>query len=124
MDNFKHFYRKTKDRLFGYLIRLTGDYELSRDIMQESYARYLERYRNRELRLSLLFTIARNKAMDHFRKQSRTELTSESEKQRSSHDGEYLLLVREEYRLVLRAMMQLPTQERDLLSMVVSSGLS
>lgn len=124
MNNFKRFYRNTKDRLFGYLIRLTGDYELSRDIMQESYTRYLERYRRRELRPSLLFTIARNRAMDHFRTRSRTEAIAQSEQGQCCEDQEHFYMVREEYRLVLRAMLQLPAQERDLLSMVVSSGLS
>ncbi|NNG00089.1 MAG: RNA polymerase sigma factor [Desulfobacteraceae bacterium] len=126
MENFKKFYGNTKDRLFGYLIRLTGDYELSRDIMQDSYTRYLDRYGDRELKLSLLFTIARNGAMDYFRKRSRSEPMNDSTATAAepADDGENAILIREEYRLVMRAMMRLPPADRDLLSMVISSGLS
>ena len=45
--------------LFTYLMRMTGDYYLAGDIMQESFTRYLERYPKQVPNASLLFTIAR-----------------------------------------------------------------
>ena len=38
------FYNDHKDQLFGYILRKSGNYHLAADIMQESFARYLERY--------------------------------------------------------------------------------
>ena len=71
VKKFKRFYIKTKDALFAYLVRLTGDYQLSKDIMQESYSRLLGRYGADNPSKSLLFTIARNVFLHHRRKQKR-----------------------------------------------------
>ena len=46
--------------LFGYLMRTSGDYYLSGDIMQESFTRFYKHYRHQSQEPSLLYTIARN----------------------------------------------------------------
>ena len=53
MGNFRVFYQKHRERLFGYLMRSTGDDYLSVDILEESLARYLERYGENEANASL-----------------------------------------------------------------------
>lgn len=65
------FYKTHKDKLFAYLMRMTGDYYLSSDIMQESFTRHFEHYGDRAGGVSLLYTIARNTLSDHVRKQRR-----------------------------------------------------
>ena len=45
--------------LFAYLMRITGDYYLSGDIMQESFTRYLDRYGKQKQSAPVLFKIAR-----------------------------------------------------------------
>ena len=57
--------------LFSYLMRMTGDYYLASDIMQESFTRYLECYPKQIPNASLLFTIARNAIFDHSRTRGR-----------------------------------------------------
>ena len=64
---FSNFYAAEKDRLFAYLLRRTGDYALAADIMQESFARYFERYASREHTAALLFTISRTVLTDFYR---------------------------------------------------------
>ncbi|MBW2517570.1 MAG: RNA polymerase subunit sigma, partial [Deltaproteobacteria bacterium] len=66
--------------LFAYLMRTSGDYDLSGDIMQESFTRYLARYGKNEPSAPLLFRIARNALTDHRRKSKRnTPLRDENE---------------------------------------------
>ena len=122
MDRFKSFYNGHRDRLFGYLLKMTGDYHLAADLMQESFTRYLEKYRQREPSAALVFTIARNLVIDHFRRQP-ADVPLEEGRNGGRVDQERLLMVREEYRRVLAAMQELPPGDRDILSLVVSSGL-
>ncbi len=123
VNSFRDFYNDNKDRLFGYLLRRTGDYHLAADISQESFTKYLERYSKRELSVSLLFTIGRNLLYDNSRKQ-RATIPFEEENHKGSTDEESAFLVREESRRVLKALQQLEQEEADILSLAVSSGLS
>ena len=122
MTNFRAFYKKHRERLFAYLMRSTGDYHLSGDILQESFTRYLEKYGDEGQNPALLYTIARNAVVDGYRKQGRdTPLLDEQEP--SANNPETDMMVREDYRRVLAAMQELEPEERDILSLVVSSGL-
>lgn len=104
-------------------MRNTGDYYLSGDIMQESFTRYFEKYKDREENPALLYTIARNALVDSFRKRNRDSQLSENE-EKDGKDQEYHILVRDDYRRVLSALEKLDKDERDILALVVSSGLS
>lgn len=104
------------------MMRSTGDYYLSSDIMQESFTRFLERYRGEQPNPALLYTIARNAIVDSYRKQARDGQPLDEQKP-SQHNPETHMLVREDYRRVLAAMEKLEREERDILSLVVSSGL-
>ena len=123
MKNYGSFYRTYKEKLFGYLIRRTVDYHLSSDIMQESFARFLNRYGPESENVPLLFTIARNALLDHFRKKTiRNEQFTDIEGVTS--DPEQQFLIREEYQRVLAAMEKLERDERDILSLTVSSDMT
>ncbi|MGD2014724.1 MAG: sigma-70 family RNA polymerase sigma factor [Desulfobacterales bacterium] len=123
MDDFKAFYRKHRDRLFAYLMRSTGDYYLASDILQESFTRYLEKYDKQGQNPALLYTIARNAIVDGHRKKTHdTQLADEHEQSRPNPETH--MMVREDYRRVLAAMQQLEPEERQILSLVVSSSLS
>ena len=123
MGNFRSFYQKHRDRLFAYLMRRTGDYNLAGDILQESFTRYLEKYGDTWQNPALLFTIARNALVDGHRKQGR-ESPLFDEPEVALPNPETQVMVREEYRRVLAAMQKLAPEERDVLSLVVSSDLS
>ena len=123
MNTFQKFYQHNKERLYGYLLRKSGNPHLAADIMQESFTRYLERYKNREASQALLFTISRNLLYDHGRKK-RKETPYEEERHRVDIDQERMYHVREESRRVLIALQQLNEEEKDILALAVSSGLS
>jgi RNA polymerase sigma-70 factor (ECF subfamily) len=103
-------------------MRSTGDYYLSGDILQESFTRYLEKYGEEGSNPALLYTIARHAVVDGYRKQGRDDRLSD-EQEHAGHNPERQIEVREDYRRVLAAMQELAPEERDILSLVVSSGL-
>ena len=109
--------------LFAYLMRRTGDYYLSGDIMQESFTRYFDRYGDRMHSAPLLFKIARNALLDDRRKAHRNA-SLEEEDESDGGNPEHQILVRDEYRRVLSAMQQLGEAQRDVLSLAVSSDMS
>jgi RNA polymerase sigma-70 factor (ECF subfamily) len=123
MDRYREFYNDHRDGLFNYLMRMAGDYELASDLMQESFTRYLEHYRDKPQRASLLYTIARNAFFDSLKKQKRQTEFNE-EKEDPSSDQETAMMVRQEYQRVLSAMRHLGNTERDILTLVISGDLS
>lgn len=123
MEILKEFYNDNKDRFFGYLLRRTGDYQLAADTLQESFARYIERYSKKEPSVSLLFTIGRNILNDNFRSR-RPTVSFEEERHNGANDLESAFQVREDSRRVLKAIQQLDPEDADVLSLVVTSGLS
>lgn len=123
MEKFKTFYLENGGRLFHYLLRKSCSSHVANDLVQESFARYLEKYRNRELSLALLFTIGRNLFHDHVRLQKRdTALEVDPVEPASDQEKDYA--VKEETGRVLEAIQQLSAEERDILALVVSSDLS
>lgn len=124
MNRYREFYKDYKDGLFNYLMRMTGDYELSNDMMQESFTRYLEHYRDKPQGVSLLYAIARNALFDHLRKQKRQTQFNDGNEEDQSSDQEAAMMVRQEYQRVLSAMRHLGDTERDILMLVISGDLS
>ena len=122
MDECVAFYRIHKDKLCSYLMRFTGDYYLSCDIMQESFLRYFKRYRE-ERNTALLYKIAKNALLDSLRR-SKKNRQIDDENLASSSNQEHDLIIREEYRRVIGAMQKLKEDERDILSLVVGGDLS
>ena len=124
MDKFSAFYQAHRKKLFYYLMRMTGDYYLSGDIMQEGFARLLKHYGPEAQNVSLLYTIARNAVLDLIRKNGRnTEMEGDGRRD-PSVDSEQLLMVREEYRKVIAAMQQLETNEREIMALVAAGDFS
>jgi RNA polymerase sigma-70 factor (ECF subfamily) len=122
MENFQDFYNKQKDKLFSYLIRITGDYYLSMDIMQESFLRCLDKYKTRAMNISLLYTIARNVLIDHSRKNKRkVELEHDIVDQTADQENDFR--VKQEYRKVLAAMDKLENDEREILALALTDEL-
>jgi RNA polymerase sigma-70 factor (ECF subfamily) len=123
MKKFGSFYEDHKKMLFSYLMRMTGDYYLASDIMQESFTRYLECYPKQIPNASLLFTIARNAIFDHSRTRGRNTRL-EKDPVDGSETQESSLMVKLEYRQAIAAMQQLKENERDILALAISDGLS
>lgn len=121
---FSTLYQDYRERLFFYLMRMTGgDYDLSRDILQESFTRCLERYGNRIESVALLYKIARNLVIDHHRNSSRNEPIDELHAA-NAIPIDRQILVREQYRRMLDALRSLSFDDREVLSIVASESVS
>ena len=104
-------------------MRWTGDYQLSSDILQESFTRLLSRYGPEKRTVSLIFTIARNAVLDEIRKKAhRTVLVADVEDESTNPEQSYL--IREEYRKVLRSIQRLAADEKEILALTVSTNLT
>ena len=104
-------------------MRSTGDYYLSGDIMQESFTRYFEKYGEGQTNPALLNVITRNTLVDGHRNPGRNPISFDEQKH-CGIDPENHLMARDTCRRVLAAMKQLEKTERDILTLVVGSGLS
>lgn len=122
MHAFRQFYIDNEGKLFGYLLRKSGNIHLAADLVQETFTRYLERYRNREESPALLFTIGRNLFYDHMRQKARI-IPGDEIRTESVADQEETYIAKEESAKILAAMARLGEDERDILALVVSSGL-
>jgi RNA polymerase sigma-70 factor (ECF subfamily) len=123
MQSHTSMFEKYKAGIFSYLMRMSGNYELSRDILQETFARFLEHYSNSNASASLLFTIARNALVDHWRKQKNHSVFDEEQHHSNGASPERSVLIKENYRKMLDAFKTLPEDEREVLSLAVSSEL-
>ena len=102
---------------------MTGDYDLSRDILQESFTRCLARYGDRIDNIALLYRVAHNLVIDHKRKSDRNETLLE-QKVVDPISTDHQLLIREQYRKVLAALKNLTVEDRQLLSLVAAESLT
>lgn len=68
---FNELLEQYQHRLFRYLLRLAGERSLAEDLFQQTWLRVVEKIRHYDERRSFeawLFAVARNLAMDHFRR--------------------------------------------------------
>lgn len=123
MDRSGEFYREYRDRIFSYIMRLTGDHYLSGDIMQESFTRYYARYGKGEKNPKILYRIARNVLIDHLRKRKMEEEVGDDTPDRSE-DAERRYVVKEEYQNVLKAIQKLNKDDQNILALVLDGEFS
>jgi len=123
MEEFRTFYKKQQDKLLSYLMRITGDYHLSMDLMQESFTRYLDKYADNTRNVSLLYTIARNSFLDHKRRAGRLVALDQEYEDLSANQADSFQ-IKQEYMRVLSAMKGLEDDEREILALVLSGDLN
>ena len=116
-------YRDNRERVLRFLLHLTGDVELARDLVQETFARYLSRYGRDSEQLGLLFTIARNAGLDALRRR-RTSTLPERETADPRRDPEHQLIDRQEMDRVLAAIRRLDDTDRQLVALLATSTFS
>ncbi len=121
MEDIETFYRAGKDKLFGYLVRMTADRELSADVMQESFVRYIEHYGSGPCQYSLLYRIARNALNDHFRRNKRY-IYSEDEVADNCPTTEETIASRDAFEQLVKAMQKLKPDDREILSLATGDG--
>lgn len=123
VESYDSFYRKNKGGVFSYLLRLTGDSHLSFDFMQESFTRYFSRYRGRKNNCALLYTIARNAALDSLKK-CREETLQKHDMMSSERDPEHQLMGKQAYSKMIGAIQQLNPDDRELIALVAAKTFS
>ena len=123
VKRFNQFYMDHKNSLFAYLIRMTGDYYLASDVLQEGFTRLLARYPARAWCKALLFRISRNAMIDEKRKLRDGKRQALTENH-GAQDHEHELMIRESYREVLKALQGLEPMEQDILNLKISSNLT
>lgn len=123
MDAYDHFYRENKDRLFAYLLRMTGSYPLAFDLVQESFVRCLSRYGRNGNNRALLYTIARNAALDATRKHHEASLSG-GEEIVSTEDPERQIIEKQAYGRILDAIAKLNPDERELIALLANESFT
>jgi RNA polymerase sigma-70 factor, ECF subfamily len=124
VEAYSQFYSDNKDRLYAYLLRMTGDPQLAVDLVQDSFVRYLKHYGSQDTgSRALLFTIARNAALDAIRKQK--AVCSETDDCIDpGHSPEQQVIQRQTVAHLLKAIDQLSPQDRELISLVATADLT
>ena len=123
MENCERLYRENRERVLRFLLHLTGDVELARDLVQETFARYLSRYGRDSEQPGLLFTIARNAGLDALRRR-RTSPLPERETADPRRDPEHQLIDRQELDRVLAAIRRLDDTDRQLVAFLATGTFS
>ena len=123
MENCERLYRENRERVLRFLLHLTGDVELARDLVQETFARYLSRYGRDSEQPGLLFTIARNAGLDALRRR-RTSPLPERETADPRRDPEHQLIDRQEMDRVLAAIRRLDDTDRHLVALLATGTFS
>lgn len=123
VNDYGLFYKENKDRLYAYLLRMTGERQLALDLVQESFVRYLARYGRHEYNKALLYTIGRNAALDAFRRNAVTVLNTENY-QDSGADPEQQIIVQEKFNQAMSSIAKLAPLDRELISLVTTTDLN
>jgi len=115
---FGDLYKLYVEQVFRYLYSRTGNVHEAEDITAQTFLAAFEsfnRFRQEDHFASWLFTIARNKAMDHFRQRNNT--VSFDETAEIAVDNDPLSgVIRSEQSAVLASLIRaLPEEERELL---------
>lgn len=73
MDDFLKLYGDISNRLYKYILKMSGDVTITEDIIQETFYRSMEHMIvcKKELKQSWFFTVARNLYFDHTRSQKK-----------------------------------------------------
>lgn len=98
MSDYGLFYKSWKNKIFNYLMRVTGDGSLAGDIMQETFTRHFDHYGETNRDIPLLYRIARNLFMDEMRRGKTRRGVAEEEGEEPSIDQDRRLMIRFEYR--------------------------
>lgn len=128
-ETFRAFYDRTARSVWAYLARITGDRQLSDDLLQEAYYRFYKlgtRHEDERHRRNSLFLIATNLARDTMRRRRHAQTVALPEE-----DDHAMLVVenhegtRAEGRTDLaRAMAHLDPRQRELLWLAYAQGAS
>lgn len=122
LDKLGILFERHHARLYTYCLRMTGDPELSRDLVQDVFFRmlkYRHTYRDGGSFLAWFYRLARNAGVDHFRSTGREVAVEGAGEDAVDPEPAPLEEVsrRQEARLLSRALSALPVDKREVLVM-------
>ncbi len=113
-NDFEAFFQRHQQRIYGYLLRTTGDEQAAHDLSQETFLRawrHFERVSAYEAPAGWLFRVATNLALTHLRRRSRPAGTSVSlDAEGPARSDPALRIV--ELDVVRRTLMELAPKQR------------
>jgi len=119
--NVRIFFEENSKKVFGYMLKMSGNREDAEDCFQDCFIKYSEKYPDR-LSLPLLFTVAKSICIDNIRK-NRKFISFEHDIEGTSSDPETHASENETAKTLMKAMEKLSEQERQLISMAGADGL-
>ncbi len=120
---FDTLYQRYRRPVFAYLHgMLPGRQELAEELFQQTWVKVvksLRRYRDRNSFIAWILRIARNAAMDYFRSQSRWSALERQQDwlEDPAPSPRQAMIDRQEQQQLLRAIDQLPTEQREVVLM-------
>lgn len=115
---FSELYNRYIERVFKYLCSRTGNVTEAEDITSQTFLTAFEslhQYRHEGLFSSWLFSIARNKAMDHFRKKKNCVTIDEAIELYEQVDPLGGIILSEKMDAIQKLIVDLSSEERELL---------
>ena len=127
---FEMLYRRHKDPVYRYLLRLSGQPEAAEDVFQEVWGKIIkarENYRPTAKFTTFLYRVAHNCFIDHVRRNKRHAGATEFKPELFGDDGESLELATERQlarQRLAEALGTLPEEQRDAFLLHEEGGLS
>lgn len=115
------FFEQNRNKLFAYLVRLSGEVHEAEDVFQDTFIRYAQSYPDQQ-NPALLFTVAKSIFLDSKRKNRFAEMP-EGFEQADENSPESILISKQAENRLKDAMNSLPQDERELLAMAGPQGL-
>ncbi|MGE4466024.1 RNA polymerase sigma factor [Sphaerochaeta sp.] len=115
------FFEQNRQKLFAYLVRLSGDTHEAEDVFQDTFIRYAQTYPDQQ-NPALLFTVAKNIFLDGRRRHRFSEMP-EGFEPIDEQTPESIVIYRQAQNRLKAAMNSIPQEERDLLAMAGAKGL-
>ena len=124
---FGDLYRLYVDQVFRYLYSRLGNVHEAEDVTAQTFLAAFEafgRFREDRHFAPWLFTIARNKAMDHFRQQKKAASIDEADQAAVENDPLSSVIESEQSATLAKLIQALPDEERELLRLRYLAGLT
>jgi RNA polymerase sigma-70 factor (ECF subfamily) len=124
---FGELYKRYVDRIFRYLYSRLGNLHEAEDITAQTFLTAFEsfhKFRQDGHFASWLFTIARNKAMDRFRRRKNTSSFNEVDELSVEKDPLYEVIQSEQTAALSKLIQSLPQEERELLRLRFLADMS
>ena len=127
MADLESIYRQYSDTVFRFLMSKTGSVELAEELTQETFyqaVKSIDRYDGSSRITSWLCGIAQNALYAHLRARQKDPLPLEDVPEQPVVSTEDLVVTRDETRVILEAIRELPDPGGEIMRMRIFGGLS